>query len=86
MFSIKITSAFYLKNINIVAVDGDVVGELENGAVLYDRDNSENSYKSKGIFFVDGPNVKLSSKKLNIQLEPGSYQAEDLIGKTLVSK
>jgi hypothetical protein len=77
-----------LKNINIVAIEGDVEveGSFEKGAILVDKDEPNNEYKTKGVYFADGPNVVISSKKLNLQLEPGDYKAEDLIGKTLISK
>jgi hypothetical protein len=88
MFEIKVNSAFFLSNINTVAIEGDVIveGDLKKGAILIDKNDSNKIYKTKGIYFVDGPSVVISMKKLNLQLEPGDYKAEDLIGKTLISK
>jgi hypothetical protein len=88
MFEIKVTSAFFLSNINIVAIEGEVIveGDFEKGAMLIDKNEPDKEYKTKGIYFVDGPSVVISMKKINLQLEPGEYKAEDLIGKTLISK
>lgn len=86
MFSIKVNSAFELKNYNIVVIEGQVEGSLENGGILIEKDKPEFEYVTKGVVLVDGKNVKHSADRLNIQLVSGNYKAEDLVGKTLINK
>ena len=85
IFTIQVSSAFYLKNIDVVVIEGQVEGNLKNGVVLADKNNPNAKYITKGLGFVDGKNVKHSADRLDIQLEVGNYNVEELIGKTLMS-
>lgn len=83
MFSIQVLSAFYLKSLDVVAINGKVKGRLNAGQIIFEEDNKNNKYITKGLIL---PNTKiLKSDIIDIQLETGDYDIENLIGKTLVS-
>lgn len=86
MFLIKVNSAFYMKHIDTVVIGGEVTGSIKNGAVLVDKDNPQNEYTTKGVVLVDDKDKTYSDRILDIQLIPGNYLAEELIGRTLVNK
>lgn len=84
MFSIEVSTAFFIKIANIVAIEGKPVGELE-GNILYDEKDKSKKYIVKGVAMVNSKEFKSPLDSLTLQLEPGNYVAEELIGKRLIS-
>lgn len=84
MFSIEVKTAFYIRISNIVAIEGKPNGDLQ-GKVLHEETDNSKSYFVKGIALVNSQEYISLSESITIQLEPGDYIAEDLIGKKLVS-
>lgn len=84
MFSIEVKTAFFIRVANIVAIEGKPNGNLQ-GKVLHDETDNSKSYFVKGVALVNGQEYISPTESITIQLEPGDYIAEDLIGKKLVS-
>ncbi|MDA7028117.1 hypothetical protein PJ311_16200 [Bacillus sp. CLL-7-23] len=84
MFSIEVKTSFFIKVANTVAIEGKTNGKLE-GNVLYDETDKSKYYKVKGIALINGQEYISPIESITIQLEPNDYNAEDLIGKRLVS-
>jgi hypothetical protein len=84
MFSIEVKTAFFIKVANIVAIEGKPNGNLE-GKVLHDENDNSKSYSVKGVALVNRHEYISPTESMTIQLEPGDYNADDLIGKRLVS-
>ncbi|KHL91220.1 hypothetical protein QW71_35945 [Paenibacillus sp. IHB B 3415] len=84
MFSIEVTGAFYIKVANIIAIEGKPYGNLK-GKTLYDVNDKFKSYIVKGVALVNKQEYISLTDSMTIQLEPGDYQAEELVGKTLVN-
>jgi hypothetical protein len=85
MFSIEVKAAFYIKVANIVAIEGKPNGSLHS-KILYDETDKSKSYSVKGVALVNRQEYISPTESLTIQLEPGDYQAEELIGKKLISR
>jgi len=86
VFKINVDSAYDLKHLNIVVIEGEVEGSLEVGGILVEKDNINNEYVTKGLVFVNGTKTTTSNKRMDIQLVAVNYIAEELVGKTLVNK
>lgn len=84
MFSIEVKAAFYIKVANIVAIEGKPHGNLSS-KILYDANDKLKLYNVKGVALVNRTEFISPTESITIQLEPGDYRAEDLIGKTLVN-
>lgn len=84
MFSIEVKTAFFIKVANIVAIEGKSNGNLQ-GIVLLDETDNSKSYCVKGVALVNRQEYSSPTESITIQLEPGDYTAEDLVGKKLVS-
>ncbi|WP_238655965.1 hypothetical protein [Paenibacillus piscarius] len=84
MFSIEVRTAFFIKVANIVAIEGKPNGNLE-GEFLHDETDNSKSYLVKGVALVNKNEYISPTESMTIQLEPGEYNADDLIGRRLVS-
>lgn len=84
MFSIEVKTAFFIKVANIVAIEGKSSGNI-SGNILYDENDNSKSYSVKGVALVNRREYISPTESITIQLEPGNYNADDLIGKRLVS-
>ncbi|TKI54562.1 hypothetical protein E8L90_03420 [Brevibacillus antibioticus] len=84
MFSIEVKTAFFIKVANIVAIEGKPNGDLK-GKVLHDETDNSKSYNVKEVALVNGREYISPIESITLQLEPGDYNAEDLIGKRLIS-
>jgi hypothetical protein len=83
MFSIEVKTAFFIKVANIVAIEGKSSGNI-SGNILYDENDNSKSYSVKGVALVNRREYISPTESITIQLEPGDYNADDLIGKRLV--
>ncbi|MEK3763161.1 hypothetical protein MKZ07_32765 [Paenibacillus sp. FSL P4-0338] len=84
MFSIEVKTAFFIKVANIVAIEGKPSGNLE-GKFLHDETDNSKSYLVKEVALVNSNEYISPTESMTIQLEPGDYNANDLIGGKLIS-
>jgi len=83
---IKVESAYHYASLNTVLIGGQIESGngLKKGDILYNMNNSSEMYTIKGTALmkpIDG-----YRSIVNIQLEPGNYSVNELIGKTLISE
>lgn len=84
MFSIEVKTAFFIKVANVVAIEGKP-NENISGNILYDENDNSITYSIKGVALVNRHEYISTTESITIQLEPGDYNVDDLIGKRLVS-
>lgn len=84
MASIKVQTAYHYISGKMVLIDGEIAGNIKKGDTLFNIDNQSEMYQVKGIALMKLKNGVGNGTK--IQLEPGNYDAEQLIGKMLIAR
>lgn len=79
---ILVSMAQYIKIANCVVIEGIVEGSFKQGDILTDEDSKEQKFVVKGFTFIKRRGDLKSS--IDIQLQPGNYSPESLVGKKLI--
>ncbi|WP_341346981.1 hypothetical protein [Paenibacillus sp. FSL H3-0469] len=84
MFSINVEFSMYIKSVNIVVITGKYLGEL-TGDLLVDANNTENEYVINNVVHMGYKNPQMNKDTISLNLKPNGYEAEELVGKCLIS-
>lgn len=84
MFSINVEFSMYIKSVNVVVITGKYLGEL-SGELLVDANNTENKYVINNIVHMGYKNPQMNKDTISLNLKPNGYEAEELVGKCLIS-
>lgn len=84
MFTINIEFSMYIKSANVVVITGKYKGQL-SGNVLVDATDPTKKFFVNNVVHMNYKNTEQIKNTISLNLKPNGYEADELIGKCLIS-
>ena len=84
MFSINVEFSMYVGSANVVVITGKYSGVL-TGNFLVDSNDTSREFVINNVVHMGYKNPQMNKDTISLNLKPNGYEAEELVGKCLVS-
>lgn len=84
MFSINVEFSMYVGSANVVVITGKYSGVL-TGDLLVDSNDITREFVINNVVHMGYKNPQMNKNTISLNLKPNGYNAEELVGKCLIS-